>query len=1238
MAHANSDLLFGMIALQNGMIDQSQLVAAFQAWTLEKNRPLAEHLVGRGDLEADQRLIIESIVALYLKKHAGSAEKSLAAIASPASTRQTLERIADSELATSLALLPSPTDGDGAIDRITDRTNSFAGVNLEPTDPGQEPWIANDGEPPIAGSAGRYQILGEIARGGMGAVLRGRDPVLGRDLALKVLLDQHRDRADLVDRFVEEAQICGQLQHPGVVPVFELGTLPDRRPFFAMKLVKGQTLAAILAERKSPADDLPRFLSIFEAVCQAVAYAHARGVIHRDLKPSNVMVGAFGEVQVMDWGLAKVLPRHGQPAREPRVESVNETVVSTLRTAGDSDLSEAGSVLGTPAYMAPEQARGETDVVGRRSDVFALGSILCEVLTGAPAFGGGSAIENLRAAGRGDTTAAVDRLARCEAEVELIALARECLAARPDDRPADAGVVAGRLTAYMAGVQERLRAAELARAAESARALLAEAKAAAELRARRLTRVLAATVFLAGGLGVAGWRWVELDRMGRAREATSRVELAVREATRLRGQALGASVGDLAPWDAAASAVEKARALLVAGVEPGVSKHVEQLAAEIAVDRGEAAHAAEAAARDGRLLDRLTDIRSARADDRLGDNTDAAYSQAFRDSGIDVDVLAADEAGRRINARPREIATALAMTLDDWAMVRRDLLKDATGAGRLAAAARQSDPDPWRDQLRDALEIADRPARRSRLAALAVSLDGQARPPISLDLLGKALGDVGAWAEAEAVLRRGVRAHPGDLWLNYDLARALEKLARRDDAVRYYTAARMLRPETAHELAHALKNSGESEEAIAVFRDLVRIRPGNGRHLCCLGDVLQERGRSEEARQTLTEAIAVLERTIAARPNDYFARINLGGAYLDLDRIDDAIATYREAARIKPGDAQALSGIGGALNWFGRHGEAAVSYREALRLDPDDVPSLLGMGAAVEELGRPDEAIEFYRRAMRNAPDDASTHHSLSTVLRATGRLEEAVAEAREAVRLRPDDAALLSNLGWSLANSGHFDEAEAAYRDALKNRPNSASTLNGLAWLLVSYPGHFGQNPHEAVAMARRAVELGSRFPTNVNTLGVALYRAGMLDEAVTILRRSALLNRGKDASDWFFLAMACWRRGEFGEASDYYVRGVTTLWRFPQQELDYDRFWAEAAGLFGAFGPGPVPARVKADPEGAIAELRRAVAAGTVDRRRLEENPGFTPLRSRPDFRPLLDRAVPGSPPAKKEGDGRP
>src|SRR5262249_25869954 len=196
----------------------------------------------------------------------------------------------------------------------------------------------------------RYQLFGEIARGGMGAILRGRDVDLGRDLAVKVLLESHRDKPELVRRFVEEAQIGGQLQHPGVIPVYELGTLADHRPFFTMKLVKGRTLAELLRERSDPAADQPRLLSIFGQVCQTMAYAHARGVIHRDLKPSNVMVGNFGEVQVMDWGLAKVLSGGGtaEGASEPAGEDRDQdTIITTARSTSGGDLTEAGSVFGT---------------------------------------------------------------------------------------------------------------------------------------------------------------------------------------------------------------------------------------------------------------------------------------------------------------------------------------------------------------------------------------------------------------------------------------------------------------------------------------------------------------------------------------------------------------------------------------------------------------------------------------------------------------------------------------------------------------------------------------------------------------------------------------------------------------------------------------------------------------------------------------------------------------------------
>src|SRR5262249_50204240 len=264
---------------------------------------------------------------------------------------------------------------------------------------------------------------------------------------------------------VEEAQIGGQLQHPGIVPVYELGAFADQRPYFTMKLVKGRTLKALLGERRSPAHDLPRFRSIFASICQTVAYAHARRVIHRDLNPSNVMVGSFGEVQVMDWGLAKVLKEwEAEEPPTPPAVAAQEGAISTVRSDSTLHESVAGSVIGTPAYMAPEQAAGEVAEVDRRADVFGLGAILCEILTGAAVYIGEGSQDVVRNALRGDTADAMTRLDGCGAEADLIALAKDCLAVEPADRPQDAGLVAERMTAYLAGVQDRVQAAERERA------------------------------------------------------------------------------------------------------------------------------------------------------------------------------------------------------------------------------------------------------------------------------------------------------------------------------------------------------------------------------------------------------------------------------------------------------------------------------------------------------------------------------------------------------------------------------------------------------------------------------------------------------------------------------------------------------------------------------------------------------------------------------------------------------
>jgi tRNA A-37 threonylcarbamoyl transferase component Bud32 len=206
-----------------------------------------------------------------------------------------------------------------------------------------------------------HVLLDCVGRGGMGEVYRGRDPALDRSLAVKVLRPELCGNAEAERRFQQEARINGLLQHPSIGPVHNLGRLSDGRLYFTMKLVRGRTLADILAEGTG-LGRLPELLGIFEKVCQALAYAHSRKVIHRDLKPANVMVGAFGEVQVMDWGLAKVLTRPTQ-TEQPSPESTMGVLFTTKSAESTGEEYSPTGIVGTPAYMAPEQARGASDDV-----------------------------------------------------------------------------------------------------------------------------------------------------------------------------------------------------------------------------------------------------------------------------------------------------------------------------------------------------------------------------------------------------------------------------------------------------------------------------------------------------------------------------------------------------------------------------------------------------------------------------------------------------------------------------------------------------------------------------------------------------------------------------------------------------------------------------------------------------------------------------------------------------------
>jgi formylglycine-generating enzyme required for sulfatase activity len=352
------------------------------------------------------------------------------------------------ELETELReLLPELSAMDEALERLQERWESRV--------KGIDRLLGEIGS--TADFASRYSIDGPLARGGMGAILRVLDHKLGRPLAMKVMLRQAGDHAcdtppitaRQLARFRDEARIMGCLQHPGIVPVHELGVDPEGRAYFTMKLVNGQTLASVF-ERQSSGDPnwtRPRVLTLIQRVCEAVAYAHGQGVIHRDLKPTNVMVGGFGEVYVMDWGLARQVGGPDLPqtadAPDPAGAELREQVT----------LTREGGVIGTPDYMSPEQAAGRIADMSPASDVYSLGAMLYRMIAGHPPYRrreeSVASDEVLQRVAEGPPPPLLN--VAPDAPPELVAICERAMARRTEARYQDVGDLAADLTAYVEG-------------------------------------------------------------------------------------------------------------------------------------------------------------------------------------------------------------------------------------------------------------------------------------------------------------------------------------------------------------------------------------------------------------------------------------------------------------------------------------------------------------------------------------------------------------------------------------------------------------------------------------------------------------------------------------------------------------------------------------------------------------------------------------------------------------------
>jgi serine/threonine protein kinase len=364
------NLLFGVLALQLEFIDDGQFAQACSAWATRKETPLADVLKDHGWLTDDDCREVERLLARKLRKNGGDVRRSLAE-AADGDVRDAIRSLGDEDLGKTVSTLPRATGY----------------VLMETIDPQPE-------------RQSRYTLTRLHGEGGLGQVWVAHDNDIERDVAFKRIKPDRAGHPEMWRRFLKEAQITGQLEHPNIVPVYELGRDPEnQQPFYTMRLVRGQTLREAIAgyhgRRKAGDEDplaRPKLLQAFVNVCQAIGYAHSHGVIHRDLKPANVILGRFGEVVVLDWGLAKVV---GQVDAQATAMELGEEA--------QADATRAGQALGTPAYMAPEQADGRIDLIDRRTDIYGLGGILFEILTGrAPHEGAGTA-DVLRRIADGET-------------------------------------------------------------------------------------------------------------------------------------------------------------------------------------------------------------------------------------------------------------------------------------------------------------------------------------------------------------------------------------------------------------------------------------------------------------------------------------------------------------------------------------------------------------------------------------------------------------------------------------------------------------------------------------------------------------------------------------------------------------------------------------------------------------------------------------------------------------------
>jgi len=776
-----------------------------------------------------------------------------------------------------------------------------------------------------------YEVEAVLGRGGMGIVFRARHLGLKRLVALKMALAgayaEPRDRR----RFQREAEAVAGLRHPNIVQIYDVGEA-GCLPYFTMEYVEGGSLAQKLAGTPQPARQAAALLATLAA---AVHAAHATGTIHRDLKPANILLAADGTPKVSDFGLAR-------------------------RLDGDTALTRTGTVLGTPSYMAPEQVEGKPDAVGPATDVYALGAVLYELLTGRPPFRAETAAETLRQVISQDPVPPSRLNAKVPRDLETICL--NCLHKEPARRYASAAALADDLRRF--GEGRPIQARPLGWGARVWRWCRRKPAAAA----------LVATALALVGLAIGGGLWLERQRAERRQAA----EADLKEVADLQQQAR---------WTDARGTLQRAEARLNGGGAGDLRKRIDQarhdLDLVIELDRIRLSRVTS-----GNVVSRLSRVTSGNMV-FYRTKADRDYTKAFGESGLAKVPDPPDIVAARIHAST--VRAALMAALDDWAVCATDKVQ----RDWLLAVARKADPDPhgWRDRIRDPASWED-PGALAELART-VPVSGQSVP--LLLALAERLGAAGG--DAPAFLKRVQRGHPADFWANLILGDALLAAAP-VEAGGYYRAALASRPGAAvayTALGDTLRAQNLRDEAIEYYRRAVEIDPQYARGHTNLGNILNDTGRMDEA-------LACYRRALEVDPTYVWAHFDLANTLRDAGRMDEALEHYRQYHAVDPTHPYVAHLVRADRVRQGRGEEVRQEWKKALEADPPGHDAWFGYAELCLFL----EHEEEYRRARKDllrrfgaTSDPYVAERTARTILllpAAEDELQTAVALAERAV------------------------------------------------------------------------------------------------------------------------------------------------------------------------------------------------------------------------------------------------